>query len=89
MSEYVLDHGLEGDGARLALMSRLLDPMHRRHLDDAAVDAFLARCADPEWWTQTIASGPCGDGARSRRDGRYWARTSDPQLVELVLSQLS
>ena len=23
------------------------------------------------------------------RDGRYWARTSDPQLVELVLSQLS
>ena len=21
--------------------------------------------------------------------GRYWARTSDPQLVELVLSQLS
>lgn len=25
----------------------------------------------------------------SRGDGRYWARTSDPQLVELVLSQLS
>jgi hypothetical protein len=24
-----------------------------------------------------------------RRSGRYWARTSDPQLVELVLSQLS
>src|SRR6266550_5952267 len=23
------------------------------------------------------------------RSGRYWARTSDPQLVELVLSQLS
>jgi hypothetical protein len=23
------------------------------------------------------------------RGGRYWARTSDPQLVELVLSQLS
>jgi hypothetical protein len=22
-------------------------------------------------------------------NGRYWARTSDPQLVELVLSQLS
>jgi hypothetical protein len=27
-------------------------------------------------------SGPFGHG-------RYWARTSDPQLVELVLSQLS
>jgi hypothetical protein len=25
----------------------------------------------------------------SSTDGRYWARTSDPQLVELVLSQLS
>ncbi len=24
-----------------------------------------------------------------RPDGRYWARTSDPQLVELVLYQLS
>ena len=26
---------------------------------------------------------------RFYNDGRYWARTSDPQLVELVLSQLS
>src|SRR5205823_7522669 len=26
---------------------------------------------------------------RALSDGRYWARTSDPQLVELVLSQLS
>jgi hypothetical protein len=25
------------------------------HLDGRSVDAFLARCADPEWWTQTIA----------------------------------
>jgi SAM-dependent methyltransferase len=25
------------------------------HLDDRSVDAFLARCADPAWWTQTIA----------------------------------
>jgi hypothetical protein len=24
-------------------------------LDDRSIDAFLARCADPEWWTQTIA----------------------------------
>ena len=27
--------------------------------------------------------------SRAFRGGRYWARTSDPQLVELVLSQLS
>jgi SAM-dependent methyltransferase len=24
-------------------------------LDDATVDQFLSRCADPSWWTQTIA----------------------------------
>jgi len=24
-------------------------------LDDRSIDAFLARCADPAWWTQTIA----------------------------------
>ena len=37
MGEYVLDHHLEGEGGRLALMSRLLDPMHRRHLDGLGV----------------------------------------------------
>jgi hypothetical protein len=31
----------------------------------------------------------CAAGRISVGDGRYWARTSDPQLVELVLSQLS
>jgi SAM-dependent methyltransferase len=25
------------------------------HLDDALVDRFLTTCADPSWWTQTIA----------------------------------
>ena len=24
-------------------------------LDDGLIDAFLAHCADPAWWTQTIA----------------------------------
>jgi SAM-dependent methyltransferase len=33
VSEYVLDHRQEGERQRLALMSRLLDPMHRRHLE--------------------------------------------------------
>jgi hypothetical protein len=34
VSEYVLDHRQEGERQRLALMSRLLDPMHRRHLEE-------------------------------------------------------
>jgi SAM-dependent methyltransferase len=33
MGEYVLGHQLEGERARLALMSELLDPMHRRHIE--------------------------------------------------------
>ena len=37
MAKYVLDHHLEGEGTRLALMSRLLDPMHRRHLEALGV----------------------------------------------------
>ena len=24
-------------------------------LDEPTIDAFLAHCADPAWWTQTIA----------------------------------
>ena len=55
MPKYVLGHDLKGEGARLALMSKLLDPMHRRHIDaldvvrpgartlevDVATDRFL------------------------------------------------
>ncbi|HYB86277.1 MAG TPA: methyltransferase domain-containing protein [Streptosporangiaceae bacterium] len=37
MSEYVLDHHNEGERQRLALMSKLLDPMHRRHLERLGV----------------------------------------------------
>jgi SAM-dependent methyltransferase len=37
VSKYVLDHHLEGERARLALMSRLRDPMHRRHLESLGV----------------------------------------------------
>ena len=37
-----------------------------------------------------LAIGNCESKFRSAdKYGRYWARTSDPQLVELVLSQLS
>ena len=38
MAEYVLDHHLEGERARLALMSQLLDPMHRRHIESLGVE---------------------------------------------------
>jgi 2-polyprenyl-3-methyl-5-hydroxy-6-metoxy-1,4-benzoquinol methylase len=37
MPEYVLDHHLEGERSRLALMSKLLDPMPRRHIEALGV----------------------------------------------------
>jgi 2-polyprenyl-3-methyl-5-hydroxy-6-metoxy-1,4-benzoquinol methylase len=63
MAEYVLDHHLAGERARLALMSRLLDPMHRRHIEElgvapgaralevgcgnGSISAWLAECLGP------------------------------------------
>jgi SAM-dependent methyltransferase len=38
VSKYVLDHHQEGERQRLALMSQLLDPMHRRHIEDLGVE---------------------------------------------------
>ena len=39
--------------------------------------------------TEDGEDDPEGLNHADSEDGRYWARTSDPQLVELVLSQLS
>jgi len=55
MPKYVLGHDLKGEGARLALMSELLDPMHRRYIDALGVVRAGAR---------TLEVG-CGDGSIS------------------------
>ena len=54
----------------------------------------LSRSVSPSHVNGTWTSHPvlhAGSPAvmQGSGDGRYWARTSDPQLVELVLSQLS
>jgi hypothetical protein len=52
------------------------------------LDALVRKALDEEW----TEAGEAGLGRLNQadsKDGRYWARTSDPQLVELVLSQLS
>src|SRR6266481_9188954 len=55
MPRYVLGHDLNGERTRLALMSQLLDPMHRRYIDALGVVRPGAR---------TLEVG-CGDGSIS------------------------
>ena len=54
MSQYVLDHHLEGEKKRLALMSQLLDPMHRRHIESLGISRDA----------QVLEVG-CGNGSMS------------------------
>jgi SAM-dependent methyltransferase len=77
--EYVLDHHLEGEGSRLALMSRLLDPMHRRHIEWLGVGPGA----------RTLEVG-CGNGSisawlaeRVAPDGRAVAMDLDLSLVDV------
>ena len=54
MSGYVLDYHHEGERERLALMSRLLDLMHRRHLEQLGIGPGA----------RTLEVG-CGNGSMS------------------------
>ena len=75
MAEYVLDHHLEGEGARLALMSRLLDPMHRKHLEALGVPAG----------GKTLEVG-CGNGSVSAWLAQQVGPTGRAVAVDLDLS---
>jgi SAM-dependent methyltransferase len=84
MAEYVLDHHLEGERSRLALMSRLLDPMHRRHLEALGVGPG----------TRALEVG-CGNGSisawlaeRVGRSGRAVALDLDLSLVDVRAPRL-
>ncbi len=75
MPKYVLDHHQKGERERLALMSQLLDPMHRRHLERLGV----ARGA------QTLEVG-CGNGSISRWLADHVAPDGKAVAVDLDLS---
>jgi SAM-dependent methyltransferase len=85
MPEYVLGHHLKGEGKRLALMSELLDPMHRRYLQSLDVVKSGAR---------TLEVG-CGNGSISAwlarqvaPDGRAIGVDLDLSLVDVHLPNL-
>jgi 2-polyprenyl-3-methyl-5-hydroxy-6-metoxy-1,4-benzoquinol methylase len=80
MPKYVLGHDLKGEGTRLALMSQLLDSMHRRHIDALGVVHSGAR---------TLEVG-CGNGSisawlakRVRPGGTAVAVDLDLSLVDV------
>jgi SAM-dependent methyltransferase len=64
VSKYVLDHHNEGESRRLALMSRLLDPMHRAHLERLGLEpgsrTLEVGCGNGSisgWLAQRVAPG--------------------------------
>jgi SAM-dependent methyltransferase len=72
MSRYVLDHHLEGEKKRLALMSQLLDPMHRRHIESLGISREAR-----------VLEVGCGNGSMSAWMAEHVA--PDGQIVALDL----
>jgi SAM-dependent methyltransferase len=75
MAEYVLDHHLEGEASRLASMSQLLDPMHRRYITSLGVGSG----------DRTLEVG-CGNGSLSIWLADLVAPTGHAVAVDLDLS---
>ena len=76
MLEYILGHHLKGEGKRLALMSELLDPMHRRHIESLGVVKPGAR---------TLEVG-CGNGSISAWLAQHVAPGGQAVAFDLDLS---
>ena len=84
MPEYVLDHHHEGERERLALMSQLLDPMHRRRIERLGIGSEA----------RTLEVG-CGNGSVSAwlassvvPDGRALAVDLDLSLANAAAPNL-
>ena len=75
MSRYVLDHHLEGEKKRLALMSQLLDPMHRRQIESLGI-SHEAR----------VLEVGCGNGSMSAWMAEHIAPEGQIVALDLDLS---
>jgi protein-L-isoaspartate O-methyltransferase len=76
--EYVLDHHQDGERRRLSLMSRLLDPMHRRLIDRLGIGPGA----------RTLEVG-CGNGSMSAWLAQRVAPGGRAVAVDLDLSLAS
>lgn len=85
MVEYILGHHLKGEGRRLALMSELLDPMHRRHLQSLDVIKSGARTLEVGCGNGSISAWLAGQIAP---DGRAIAVDLDLSLADVHLPNL-
>jgi SAM-dependent methyltransferase len=75
VADYVLEHHQRGERQRLALMSRLLDPMHRRHIERAGISPG----------DRTLEVG-CGNGSMSAWLAGQVAPSGRAVAVDLDLS---
>src|SRR5438552_17245187 len=75
MSRYVLDHHLEGEKKRLALMSQLLDPMHRRQIESLGFSREAR-----------VLEVGCGNGSMSAWMAEHVARDGQTVALDLDLS---
>jgi ubiquinone/menaquinone biosynthesis C-methylase UbiE len=80
MPEYVLGHHLKGQGKRLALMSELLDPMHRRYLKSLDTLKSGARTLEVGCGNGSISAWLAGQIAP---DGRAVAVDLDLSLADM------
>jgi SAM-dependent methyltransferase len=85
MNEYILPHDLAGERQRLALMSELLDPMHRSHIERLGLRPGW-RCLEvgcgngsvSEWLARRV--NPGGHAVASDIDLSYIAHLRVPNL---------
>lgn len=85
MTKYVLPHSLPGEEERLALMSSLLDPLHRRQLQACGVGPGW-RCLEvgsgngsvSAWLAEEV--GPNGRVVATDIDASYLTRLALPTL---------
>ena len=75
MSQYVLDHHLEGEKKGLALMSQLLDPMHRRYIESLGISR-----------DGRVLEVGCGNGSMSAWMARRVAPHGQVVAIDLDLS---